>query len=70
MTSGERLAALVKAAVELTTQETPDWEFIAARLLNFRLTKKLTEQAEAAGIFHFMINYVTSPMRVCMVIIS
>ena len=39
MTSGERLAALVKAAVELTTQETPDWEFIAARLLNFRLTK-------------------------------
>lgn len=40
MTPGERLAALVKAAVELTTQETPDWEFIAARLLNFRLTKK------------------------------
>lgn len=54
MTSGERLAALVKAAVELTTQETPDWEFIAARLLNFRLTKKLTEQAEAAGILFIL----------------
>ena len=40
MTPGERLAALVKAAVELTTQETPDWEFIAARLLNFRLTEE------------------------------
>ena len=61
MTSGERLAALVKAAVELTTQETPDWEFIAARLLNFRLTKKLTEQAEAAGIFSFYdkLRYLT-----------
>ena len=61
MTPGERLAALVKAAVELTTQETPDWEFIAARLLNFRLTKKLAEQAEAAGIFSFYdkLRYLT-----------
>ena len=40
MTPGERLSALIKAAVELTTQEAPDWEFIAARLLNFRLAEK------------------------------
>lgn len=40
MTSDERLSALIKAAVELTTQEAPDWEFIAARLLNFRLAEK------------------------------
>ena len=40
MTPDERLSALIKAAVELTTQETPDWEFIAARLLNFRLAEK------------------------------
>lgn len=40
MTPDERLSALIKAAVELTTQEAPDWEFIAARLLNFRLAEK------------------------------
>lgn len=40
MTPDERLSALIKAAVELTTQESPDWEFIAARLLNFRLAEK------------------------------
>ena len=39
MTPDERLSALIKAAVELTTQEAPDWEFIAARLLNFRLAE-------------------------------
>lgn len=40
MTPDERLSALIKAAVELTTQEAPDWEFTAARLLNFRLAEK------------------------------
>ena len=40
MTPDERLSALIKAAVELTTQEAPDWEFIAARLLNFQLAEK------------------------------
>lgn len=40
MTPDERLSALIKTAVELTTQEAPDWEFIAARLLNFRLAEK------------------------------
>ena len=40
MTPDERLSVLIKAAVELTTQEAPDWEFIAARLLNFRLAEK------------------------------
>lgn len=40
MTPDERLSALIKASVELTTQEAPDWEFIAARLLNFRLAEK------------------------------
>ena len=32
----EKLSALVKAAVELTTQEAPQWERIAARLLMHR----------------------------------
>ena len=32
MTEAEKLSALIQAAVELTTQEAPDWEYIAARL--------------------------------------
>ena len=61
MTPNERLTALIKAAVVLTTQEAPDWEFIAARLLNFQLSKKLTEQAEFAGVLSFYekLRYLT-----------
>ena len=61
MTPNERLTALLNAAVELTTQEAPDWEFIAARLLNFQLSKKLTEQAEFAGVLSFYekLRYLT-----------
>ena len=61
MTPNERLTAPIKAAVELTTQEAPDWEFIAARLLNFQLSKKLTEQAEFAGVLSFYekLRYLT-----------
>lgn len=61
MTPNERLTVLIKAAVELTTQEAPDWEFIAARLLNFQLGKKLTEQAEFAGVLSFYekLRYLT-----------
>lgn len=61
MAPEERLSAVIKAAVELTTQEAPDWEFIAARLLNFRLTKKLNEQVEMVGIhsFYDKLRYLT-----------
>lgn len=41
MTEAEKLAALIQAAVELTTQEAPDWEYIAARLLMVRFRKNL-----------------------------
>lgn len=53
MSSDERLSALIKAAVELTTQEAPDWEFIAARLLNFQLTEKQEKQARISDIHSF-----------------
>lgn len=47
--------------MELTTQEAPDWEFIAARLLNFQLSKKLEKQAASAGIrsFYDKLRYLT-----------
>lgn len=62
MKKSERLIALIKAAVELTTQEAPDWEFIAARLLNFQLTERLEKQAESAGIrsFYDKLSYLTN----------
>ena len=44
------LEALVKAAVELTSQEAPRWEFIAARLLNARFGRSLEEQLRKRGI--------------------
>lgn len=50
MKEGERMAALVKAAVELTTQEAPDWEYIAARLLGYRLNRRLKALADSKGI--------------------
>ncbi len=62
MSSDERLSALIKAAVELTTQEAPDWEFIAARLLNFQLTEKLEKQARISDIhsFYEKLRYLTN----------
>lgn len=61
MSKEARLSALIKAAVELTTQEAPDWEFIAARLLNFKLTSELRIQAELTGIesFYDKLCYLT-----------
>ncbi|EJX02652.1 ribonucleotide-diphosphate reductase subunit alpha [gut metagenome] len=61
MNDDERLAALLKAAVELTTPEAPDWEFIAARLLDFQLNRQLAAQAEAKGLRSFAdkVRYLT-----------
>ena len=58
MTPDERLSALIKAAVELTTQEAPDWEFIAARLLNFRLAEKRVAVSGKQS-FHEKLVYLT-----------
>ena len=62
MNSDERLSAVIKAAIELTTQDAPDWEFIAARLYHFKLTKKLEAQAEMRDIrsFYEKLQYLTA----------
>lgn len=49
----ETLGALVKAAVELTTPQAPKWEFIAARLLNYKFELELQAQLERHGIRTF-----------------
>ena len=58
----ERLDALIRAAVELTTQDAPDWEFIAARLLNFKTLRRIRKAEQAAGVhsFYEKVSYLTS----------
>ena len=57
----EALGALVKAAVELTTQQAPKWEFIAARLLNYKFELELQAELEKRGIhtFYEKLRYLT-----------
>ena len=61
MTATEKLTMLIKAAVELTSQESPKWEYIAARLLMLRFQMQL--QAELGKLqitsFYDKICYLT-----------
>lgn len=50
MDAAELLAALTKAAVELTCPDAPRWEFIAARLLNLSFTLRLGAELSRRGI--------------------
>ena len=50
MRGRDRLTALVKAAVELTTKESPKWEYIAGRLLAYRLEGDIRAVEEREGI--------------------
>lgn len=49
----ERLRLLTKAAVELTTQDAPDWEYIAARLLMVQFYQQLRLRTENLQIGRF-----------------
>ncbi len=53
MNINERLNILVKAAVELTTQAAPKWEYIAARILMLKFRKNLRVQLDQ---FHLLIQ--------------
>lgn len=53
MQPGERLSALIKAAVELTTQDAPKWEYIAGRLLCFKLNKDIAAETNSLGVNSF-----------------
>jgi ribonucleoside-diphosphate reductase alpha chain len=56
-----RLDALVRAAVELTSQEAPSWELIAGRLLAFAADSRLKEEEHRRGIegFYGKLRYLT-----------
>lgn len=53
MNQEELFTALLKSAVELTTQEAPKWEFIAARLLMFKHELEIKKSVMAQGIDSF-----------------
>lgn len=53
ISSDELLSALIKVAVELTSPEAPDWEFIAGRLLDFQLHCRITTHATRCGLHTF-----------------
>ena len=53
ISSDELLSALIKVAVELTSPEVPDWEFIAGRLLDFQLDCRITTHATMCGLHTF-----------------
>ncbi|HCD44986.1 MAG TPA: ribonucleoside-diphosphate reductase subunit alpha, partial [Lachnoclostridium sp.] len=61
MNLGERFKALTQAAVELTTQEAPDWEYIGARLLMLRFETRLKEELDRRkiGSFYDKICFLT-----------
>ena len=61
MAAEERLDALTKAAVELTSQEAPRWEMVAARLLSFSFHRRLaaTEAERGISSFYEKLRYLT-----------
>ena len=61
MSQKDSIDALIKAAVELTTPETPAWEMISARILSYRSEKKITRLEEELGLktFYRKVKYMT-----------
>ena len=59
MSVDERTEALVRAAVELTTKESPRWEFVAGRLLSYRFHARLAGECASRGIqgFYEKVRY-------------
>ena len=61
MSLGQRFEALIQAAVELTTQEAPGWEYIGARLLMLRFETGLREELvrRQIGSFYEKLCFLT-----------
>lgn len=62
MPQNDRFSALVRAAVELISPEAPNWEFIAARLLNHSFRLGLERELEKRSIknLYEKIQYLTA----------
>ncbi|MEN8905547.1 MAG: ribonucleoside-diphosphate reductase subunit alpha [Clostridiales bacterium] len=57
----EKLDNLIKSSVELTSKESPDWEFIASKLLSFKLNIVIDKNCDKFKIntFYDKITYLT-----------
>ena len=53
LSAEEGLRLLIRAAVESTTQDAPDWEFVAARLLNLQIEADCRRFMEHRGVRSF-----------------
>ncbi|MDO4662575.1 MAG: ribonucleoside-diphosphate reductase subunit alpha [Tissierellia bacterium] len=53
MTEESYLLAIIKAASELTSKESPDWEIIAARFMMYRLNKGIDSRMQKLDIKDF-----------------
>lgn len=62
MSPDDEMAALIKAAVELTESEEPRWEMIAGRLLyhQFRIDLRAEEEKRGIGCLYDKIKHLTS----------
>ena len=61
VSDADALSTLIRAAVEMTTQEAPRWEYIASRFLMVEFRIKLKAHLERLGIqsFYEKIRYLT-----------
>lgn len=61
MSVDEKLECLIKAAVELTSQEAPKWEMIAGWLLDFQFRRQLKQEEASRGLtcLYDKIEYLT-----------
>ena len=61
-TADARMSALIRAAVELTSQEAPRWEMIAGRLLSLRFHRALAARRASLGVESFsrLVAYLTN----------
>lgn len=53
----EKFSSLIKAAVELTTQEAPQWEYIAGRFQAFRLNNEVRSFEDIMGLHNLYEKY-------------
>ncbi|TCS78301.1 ribonucleoside-diphosphate reductase subunit alpha [Muricomes intestini] len=61
LTDGDKLSILIKASAELTMQEAPKWEMIAARIRMLQFDLQLSGQMKAFQIHNFYekVSYLT-----------
>lgn len=61
MTEDDYLNSLIKAASELTSKESPDWEIIAARFMMHRLNRNIEKREKELNLVDFKskIKYLT-----------